>query len=105
MNWLKEKTYYIQRTQEGIFLIFISARKDNAIHAIIQYDGGDHALFLRKPMEAIVLDYINPTIHETLLKSPFAELVEIDTSIDEVERNYKVPIKQVPHITVILGKK
>ncbi len=104
MNWLQERTYYIQRTQEGVFLVFISARKDNAIGATIQYDGGDHALFLRKPIESIILDYINPTVHKPLLESSFVEMVEVDTSDEEVERDYKVPIKQVPHVTVILKK-
>ena len=104
MNWLQERTYYIQRTQEGIFLVFISARKDDAVGASIQYDGRDHALFLRKPMESIILDYINPTVHESLLKSPFVEMVEMDTSDEEVERDYKVPVKPVPQVTVILKK-
>ncbi len=104
MNWLRERTYYIQRTQEGVFLVFISARKDDALGASIQYDGRDHALFLRKPVESIVLDYINPTVHQPLLNSPFVEMVEIDTAAEDIERNYKVPVKQVPQVTVVLEK-
>ena len=101
MNFLKNRNYFIQPTKQGIFIFLIAARKDDAIDAFIQYDGKDTALFLRTPTETILLDYINPTIHQDLLKSPVVEITEINTETEEIYRDYQVPLKQVPHINVL----
>lgn len=101
MNFLKTRNYFVQPTQQGIFIFLIAARKDEAIDAFIQYDGRDNALFLRTPTETILLDYINPTIHQALVNSPFVEITEINTETEDIYRDYQVPLKQVPAINVL----
>ena len=101
MNFLQSRNYFVQPTQQGIFIFLIAARKDDAVEAFIQYDGKDNALFLRTPKETILLDYINPTIHQPLLKSSFVEITEINTETEEIYRDYQVPLKQVPVINVL----
>ena len=101
MNFLQTRRYFVQPTQQGIFIFLIEARKDDALDAFIQYDGKDNALFLRTPTETILLDYINPTIHQALVNSPFVEITEINTETEEIYRDYQVPLKQVPVINVL----
>lgn len=100
MNMLQERKYYIQPTKEGIFLILIQARNEDAYDSYLQYDGRDNALFLRTPKECILLDYINPTVHADLLKSAFVEMLEIRPEEEEVIRDYRVPLHKVPEIYV-----
>ena len=100
MNFLESNSYYLQPTKEGIFICLIAARQDEAISAFIQYDGRDNALFLRTPKEVILLDYINPTIHDALLQSSHVEVAEIDTQTEEIYRDYSVPLKRVPMVNV-----
>lgn len=101
MDMLQERKYFIQPTQEGIFLILIKARIEDAQDSFIQYDGRDNALFLRTPKECILLDYINPTVHADLLNSPFVEMLEVKPEIEEVVRNYRVPMRKVPEVFVV----
>ena len=101
MDLFKYRNYFIQPTQQGIFIFLMAARNTDAANSYLEYDGRDNALFLRTPTETILLDYINPTIHKDLLNSPFVEITEIDTSTEEIARDYRVPLKQVPSVTVL----
>ena len=101
MDLFKYKNYFIQPTQEGIFIFLIPARQTDASGSFLEYDGRDNALFLRTPKETILLDYINPSVHQDLLNSAFVEMTEIDTKTEEIARDYSVPLKKVPTITVV----
>ena len=101
MDLFKYKNYFIQPTKEGIFIFLIPERPTDAVGSFLEYDGRDNALFLRTPKEAILLDYINPTIHQDLLNSPFVEMTEINTQTEEITRDYRVPLKKVPTITIV----
>jgi len=100
MPILDNKTYYIQPTKEGIFMIMIRAREEGALAASIMYDGRSNALFLRRPKETILLDYINPTIQKPLVESSEAIILELDIITEDVSRSYKVPIRRVDEVFV-----
>ena len=101
MDLFKCNSYFIQPTKEGIFIFLIPARQTEASGSFLEYDGRDNALFLRTPKETILLDYINPTVHKDLLNSPFVEMTEINTQTEEIARDYRVPLKRVPTVTVV----
>ena len=100
MNFLKYKSYYIQPTHQGIYIFLIKALKEEPQAALIQYDGNDTALFLRMPSQTILIDYINPTIQKQLFESGFVIVSEMDEECENVVRDYKVPLKQVPKVNV-----
>ena len=102
MDFFKYKNYFIQPTKEGIFVFFIPSRPSDAAEgSFLEYDGRDNALFLRTPKETILLDYINPAVHQDLLNSPYVEMTEINTLTEEIARDYRVPLKKVPSVTVL----
>lgn len=100
MPLLQNRNYFIQPTQEGIYILLIAARVSDAQASSLIYDGRDNALFLRRPHETILLDYINPTIHRQLLESAYVEVLEINTANENVYRNYRVPMKRVDEVFV-----
>ncbi len=101
MNFLQTKNYYIQPTMQGIYIVLIKALDEEPHSATIQYDGKDVALFLRMPSQTILIDYINPTVQKQLFASGFVIISEMDESCENVVRDYKVPLIQVPKINVV----
>ena len=104
MPILQNRTYYLQPTQEGIFILLIRAREEAAQGASIMYDGRSNALFFRRPKETILLDYINPTIQKKLVESPEVAVMELDLITESVRRSYKVPMRHVDEVFVATNK-
>jgi len=100
MPILQNRSYCIQPTREGLFILIIRAREEEAKGASIMYDGRSNALFLRRPKETIVLDYINPAIQKALVESSEVGVVELDLITEDVTRTYKVPMRRVDEVFV-----
>jgi len=100
MSILQNRTYYLKPTQEGMFILIIRAREEEAKAASILYDGRSNALFLRRPKETILLDYINPAIQRPLVESSEVGVVELDLASEAVTRTYKVPMRRVDEVFV-----
>lgn len=100
MSILENRNYFIQPTQEGIYILLIKAREEDASASAILYDGRDNALFLRRPKETILLDYINPVIHQKLLESPYVIVLELNIESENVLRSYQVPMQRVDEVFV-----
>ncbi|MBR6412027.1 MAG: hypothetical protein IKS41_02565 [Alphaproteobacteria bacterium] len=100
MPILQNRSYCIQPTREGLFILIIRAREEEAKGASIMYDGRSNALFLRRPKETIVLDYINPAIQKALVESSEVGVVELDLVTEDVTRTYKVPMRRVDEVFV-----
>jgi hypothetical protein len=100
-NILKIKQYFIQPTKEGIYIILIKERPTDQDKSYLQYDGKDNALFLRTATETILLDYINPTVHENLLHSPYVQIAEVNTLSESITRSYQAPVQKVPFVAVV----
>ena len=52
------------------------------------------------PTQTVLIDYINPTVQKQLFQSGFVIVSEMDETGDNIVRDYKVPLKQVPEITL-----
>lgn len=100
MNLIDVKNYFIQPTKQGIYIVVMKAFEQEPRSASIQYDGKDAALFLRMPTQTVLIDYINPTVQKQLFQSGFVIVSEMDETGDNIVRDYKVPLKQVPEITL-----
>ena len=100
MPILQNRTYCIKPTREGLFILIIRAREEEAKAASIMYDGRSNALFIRRPKETIILDYINPAIQKQLVESSEVGVVELDMITEDVTRTYKVPMRRVDEIFV-----
>ncbi|MBQ7413247.1 MAG: hypothetical protein IJV07_03120 [Alphaproteobacteria bacterium] len=101
MPILQNRTYCIKpTTKEGFFVLIIRARDEDAKGASIMYDGRSNALFLRRPKETILLDYINPSIQKALVESAEVGVVELDIITEDVTRTYKVPMRRVDEVFV-----
>ena len=98
---IETRNYYIQPTQQGIYIFLIKALQEKPISAYMQYAGKDTALFLRTPTQTILLDYINPAIQKQLYEKAFVVVAEMDNECENIIRDYKVPLKQVPEINVV----
>jgi len=100
MPILQNRTYCLKPTQEGLFILIIRAREEEAKAASIMYDGRSNALFLRRPKETILLDYINPSLQKPLVESSEVGVVELDLITEDVTRTYKVPMRRVDEVFV-----
>lgn len=89
------KDYEIIRTEEGVLMFVIKARKGEPLNPRLVYDGGNHATLYRKSEEVILLDYLNPEILETLKKAEFVIVAEADYKKNTVVKDYKVRVKTV----------
>ena len=100
MPILQNRTYCIKPTREGLFILIIRAREEEAKAASIMYDGRSNALFVRRPKETIILDYINPAIQKHLVEASEVGVVELDIITEDVTRTYKVPMRRVDEVFV-----
>ena len=100
MSVLQNRTYTIHLTKEGLFILIIRAREEEAKASSIMYDGRSNALFIRRPKETIVLNYINPAIQKALVESAEVGVVELDLITEAVARTYKVPLRRVDEVFV-----
>lgn len=90
------KEYHIIPTQEGILAIAIAAQADEPSGPRLVYDGGENALFYRKPDETVILDYLDERGHQTLADAREVMMVEIHPDLEQVVRSYRVPVSVVP---------
>ena len=104
MSLLQNRTYCIRpTTKPGFYVLIIRARQEEAQWASLMYDGRNNALFLRRPKETILLDYINPSIQKTLAESPEVGVIELNITTEDVSRTYKVPVRRVDEVFVVTG--
>ena len=100
MPVLQNRNYFIQPTAEGVFILLIRAREEEAQASSIMYDGRSNALFIRRPKETILLDYINPAIQKKFVESPEVAVMELDIINEDVVRSYRVPMRHVDEVFV-----
>ena len=90
-----EGDYQVIITHEGV-LVFIIKEKENAPEKpFILYDGGRHATLYRNENETVLLDYLNDKVIPILAKSEMAVIFELSDEIEDVARDYEVPVKHI----------
>ena len=57
-GYTTENKFVIAEGDEGDLYIFLQAKKEHPDEPRVIYDGYDHAIFMRRPEERIILDYI-----------------------------------------------
>lgn len=72
----QEKNYDILKNASGELMILIRARLEDANQPRIIYNGGKHAVLYRTEQNAIVLDFIHPSIREDLEHASRVLIVE-----------------------------
>ena len=90
-----EKDYEVIITHEGVLVFLIKSRFDAPEKPFILYDGGKHATFYRKENEAIMLDFLNEKVIPILINSQKAVIFELSDEIEDVARDYEVPVKHI----------
>lgn len=101
MPYLQNRSYYIQPTREGTYIILIRTRTEEARAATVIYDGRENALFLRRPKETILLGGLNPTVRKGLVESAQVAIMELNLTEETVERSYRVPVQRVDEVFVV----
>ena len=97
-EYTTEKKFVVATDEDNELYIFIEAKKDHPDNPRIIYDGNDHAVFLRRPDEKIILDYINPEIRGELRKSK--QVVMVETILENVKESYYADMQIVDKIPV-----
>ena len=82
--------------------IFMQAKKNHPELPRIIYDGRDHAIFLRKNKQKIILDYIHPEIRDKLRKA--FQVMVVETILDNIKETYPVEIEIVDNIPLDWNK-
>ena len=99
MSIMLEGEYAILINDDEEIMISMASKESDPENPRIIYDGGDHALYYRNPLETILLDYINPEVREALQKVKTLLIAEVE--IDEerkdgdVIRAFDVPLQAV----------
>lgn len=86
----------------GELYMFIEAKKDHPDEPRIIYDGLDHAIFMRRPEERIILDYIHPEIRDQLRKAK--RVVMVETILENIKESYYADMQMVDKIPVDWSK-
>ena len=76
--------------------IAIAAQTDEPSEPRLVYDGGENALFYRKPDETVIFDYLDDRVHQSLAEAREVMMVEIHPDLEQVVRSYRVPVSVVP---------
>ena len=95
MALTQECSYCVFPSEEGIFVIAISARDTDPFNPIVLYDGGENALFYRNGEDVIVLDYLNPKLQGDFFEASEVIIAEVDTQTHELVRHYSAKMRQL----------
>ena len=90
-----ERDYEVIITHEGILVFLIKTRYDAPEKPFILYDGGKHATLYRTEHETILLDYLHEKVIPILSQSQKAVIFELSDEIEDVARDYEVPVKHI----------
>ncbi|MCK5296733.1 MAG: hypothetical protein KAJ75_07560 [Alphaproteobacteria bacterium] len=90
----REQSFLIAQNEKGELLISIESREGDPVDPLIVYDGKDHAILYRSKGKSIVLDYINPSVRETLSKAENVSISETDGK--DIVLFYETRVKHVP---------
>ena len=97
-----EKKFMIAEGEEGEIYFFIGAKKNQPQSPRIVYDGKDHALFRRNEEQNIILDYIHPSVRESLRKAN--EVVIVEMILENIKDSYIVRLQHVDNIPLDWSK-
>ncbi|MGD9639345.1 MAG: hypothetical protein AB7U85_09865 [Alphaproteobacteria bacterium] len=99
MSIMLEGEYAILVNDDDEVMISMASKLNDPENPRIIYDGGDHALYYRTPLETILLDYINPEVREALQKVKILLVAEVEIDEErrdgEVIRAFDVPLQMV----------
>ena len=90
-----EGDYEVIITHEGVLVFLIKTRFKSPEKPFILYDGGKHATLYRTEHETILLDYLNEKVIPILSQSQKAVIFELSDEIEDVARDYEVPVKHI----------
>ena len=97
-----ENNFLIAEGTDGDIYIFVNAKAGHAKSPHIIYDGGEHAIFIRRNEQRIILDYINPEIREALRHAK--EVIVVETLVDTIKECYYTPLQIVNEIPLDWSK-
>ncbi len=92
----QEKNYNILKNAAGDLMILIRARLDDAEQPQIIYNGGKHAVLYRNGENAIVLDFIHPSIREDLNRT--TRVLVVEARDGSIIREYTSEVKHLKEI-------
>ena len=101
-EYTTEKKFVIAEGEEGDIYVFLQAKKEHPDEPRIIYDGLDHAVFLRRPDERIILDYIHPEVREQLRH--VRRVVMVETILENIKESYYADMQMVEKIPVDWSK-
>ena len=94
-----EGDYKVIITHEGVLIFLIKSRVDTPEKPFILYDGGRHASFYRRDNEVILLDWLNDKVIPMLNTAQKVVVFELSDEIEDVARDYEVPVKHIKNNT------
>ena len=80
----------------------LGAKKEHPDEPRVIYDGYDHAIFMRRPEERIILDYIHPEVRDQLRKA--RRVVMVETILENIKESYYADMQVVDKIPVDWSK-
>lgn len=101
-GYMTENKFVIAEGDEGDLYIFLQAKKEHPDEPRVIYDGYDHAIFMRRPEERIILDYIHPEVRDQLRKA--RRVVMVETILENIKESYYADMQVVDKIPVDWSK-
>jgi hypothetical protein len=101
-GYTTENKFVIAEGDEGDLYIFLQAKKEHPDEPRVIYDGYDHAIFIRRPEERIILDYIHPEVRDQLRKA--RRVVMVETILENIKESYYADMQVVDKIPVDWSK-
>lgn len=99
MSIVLEGEYAVLVNDDEEVMISMTSKDAEPENPRIIYDGGDHALYYRSPLETILLDYINPEVREILKNVKTVLVAEVEVNEEkqdgDVLRAFDVPLQVV----------
>jgi len=95
MSLTQECSYCVFPSEEGIFVVAISARETDPFNPVVLYDGGEHALFYRNGEDVIALDYLNPKLQADFFEAAEVQIAEVNPQTHDIIRHYPAKVKQM----------
>ncbi len=101
-GYTTENKFVIAEGEQGDLYVFLQAKKAHPDEPRIIYDGYDHAIFMRRPEERIILDYIHPEVRAQLRKAK--RVVMVETILENIKESYYADMQMVEKIPVDWSK-
>ncbi len=101
-GYTTENKFVIAEKGARRFICFSSGKKAHPDEPRIIYDGYDHAIFMRRPEERIILDYIHPEVRAQLRKAK--RVVMVETILENIKESYYADMQMVEKYRLIGAK-